>query len=56
MNDRGTNSNPAEGVDYPFNEMIHVDAGTVDLGKPRDFPSYGWDNEYGNRAVEGRYT
>jgi hypothetical protein len=55
-NDRGTNSNPAEGVDYPFNEMIHVDAGTVDLGKPRDFPSYGWDNEYGNRAVEGRYT
>ena len=24
---------------------------TVTLGKPRDFPSFGWDNEYGSRAV-----
>jgi putative 4-mercaptohistidine N1-methyltranferase len=24
---------------------------TVDLGKPADFPSYGWDNEYGERKV-----
>ena len=31
--------------------MIHVDASSVDLGKPADFPSYGWDNEYGHRLV-----
>ena len=29
------------------NEMITVPEGTVRFGKPVDFPSYGWDNEYG---------
>jgi formylglycine-generating enzyme required for sulfatase activity/SAM-dependent methyltransferase len=24
----------------------------VELGKPHDFPSFGWDNEYGTRTVE----
>eukprot|EP00929_Paragymnodinium_shiwhaense_P107891 TRINITY_DN74234_c0_g1_i1.p1 TRINITY_DN74234_c0_g1~~TRINITY_DN74234_c0_g1_i1.p1 ORF type:complete len:941 (+),score=278.77 TRINITY_DN74234_c0_g1_i1:104-2824(+) len=43
---------PEEGVDYPKNEMIGVSGGSVELGKPRDFPSYGWDNEYGHRQVE----
>eukprot|EP00536_Pseudo-nitzschia_multiseries_P011021 jgi/Psemu1/289448/fgenesh1_pg.356_\ len=46
-------SNPVEGVDYPPNKMISVDRShTVDLGKPADFPSYGWDNEYGERTVQ----
>jgi 5-histidylcysteine sulfoxide synthase/putative 4-mercaptohistidine N1-methyltranferase len=45
-------SNPVEGVDYPQNKMISVKKDNVDLGKPANFPSYGWDNEYGERTVE----
>jgi len=47
-------SNPVPGKDYPaMNNMIPVDAsGSVDLGKPADFPSFGWDNEYGERRVD----
>lgn len=29
--------------------MIEVPAQTVKISKPRDFPSFGWDNEYGER-------
>jgi len=44
---------PREGIDYPSNRMIAVrDKGRVDLGKPADFPSFGWDNEYGERHVD----
>lgn len=46
-------SNPIEGVDYPANKMVAVDTPSrVDLGKPADFPSFGWDNEYGERQVD----
>lgn len=45
-------SNPVEGVHYPKNRMIPVTKETVDLGKPADFPSFGWDNEYGERNVD----
>ena len=38
---------PTAGVDYPRNDLVRVAAGTVTLGKPREVPSYGWDNEYG---------
>ena len=34
------------------NRYIEVPAGKVELGKPRDFPAYGWDNEFGNEEVE----
>lgn len=43
---------PVAGENYPVNEMIPVPAQTVTVGKPRDFPSYGWDNEYGNRTFD----
>jgi len=43
---------PKEGTDFPKNEMLPVASGTVKIGKPRDFPSYGWDNEYGERTVQ----
>lgn len=43
---------PLEGVDYPKNSMVPVEGRAVHLGKPLDFPSYGWDNEYGERTVE----
>jgi putative 4-mercaptohistidine N1-methyltranferase len=38
-------------VDYPTNKMIPVNSYVIDLGKPASFPSYGWDNEYGERTV-----
>jgi 5-histidylcysteine sulfoxide synthase len=34
------------------NAMVENAGGRVALGKPRDFPSFGWDNEYGARDVE----
>ena len=36
----------------PVNALITVPAGRATLGKPRDFPSFGWDNEYGRRDVD----
>lgn len=41
---------PLSGVHYPVNEMIAVPETAVTIGKPRDFPSFGWDNEYGQRT------
>jgi len=29
------------------NEFVRVAGGKISFGKPGDFPSYGWDNEYG---------
>ncbi|KAL3905288.1 MAG: hypothetical protein SGILL_009738, partial [Bacillariaceae sp.] len=51
-NQKSPASNPEEGVHYPQNAMIAVNKETVDLGKPADFPSYGWDNEYGERSLD----
>ena len=42
------NTRPQPGVHYPAqNPMVSVGATSVRLGKPRDWPSFGWDNEYG---------
>ena len=35
----------------PLNDLIAVPAQTVAIGKPRDFPTFGFDNEYGMRTV-----
>jgi hypothetical protein len=29
------------------NPFVSVEAQDVTFGKPKEFPSYGWDNEYG---------
>lgn len=34
--------------------LLSVEAGDVTLGKPVDWPSYGWDNEYGSRTFHVR--
>jgi 5-histidylcysteine sulfoxide synthase len=52
--EKSCNHPPQEGVDYPANQMIAVPAGEVKLGKPQDWPSFGWDNEYGQRASRVR--
>ncbi len=40
----------------PCNDLppsqVSVPAGVAVLGKPVDFPSFGWDNEYGVRKVD----
>jgi 5-histidylcysteine sulfoxide synthase len=41
---------PVVGVHYPVNQMVSVPETTVTIGKPREFPSFGWDNEYGERT------
>lgn len=45
-------SAPTAGKDFPTNEMLKVAGGPVSLGKPDDFPSFGWDNEYGKKEIE----
>ena len=43
---------PVAGKDFPKNEMIAVPEMEVHLGKDqKKVPSYGWDNEYGSKAV-----
>lgn len=34
------------------NEFVKIPAGMAAVGKPNDFPSYGWDNEYGLAEVK----
>jgi hypothetical protein len=34
--------------------LVAVEAGEVVLGKPANFPSFGWDNEYGCRSFNVR--
>lgn len=43
---------PVAGVDYPAEEWISMPGGRVKVGKPLDFPSFGWDNEYGERTIQ----
>ncbi len=40
---------PVAGLHYPAeNPLIEVQATTVTLGKPEQWPTFGWDNEYGH--------
>ena len=41
---------PVPGVHFPINELIEMDSSTVAIGKKTDYPSFGWDNEYGERT------
>lgn len=45
-------TSPEEGVDFPRNVPLPVPGAVVEIGKPDDFPSYGWDNEWGSRTVQ----
>ena len=43
---------PTEGIDYPSNDKrLDVVGENVELGKPLEYPSFGWDNEYGRKMV-----
>lgn len=39
---KASGSEPIQGKDYPANEFIEVNSTVVNLGKPVDFPSFGW--------------
>lgn len=56
LHDSATNTKgwvaPEEGKNYPRNELLDAAGGPVAIGKPDDFPSFGWDNEYGSRNVD----
>ena len=41
-----------EVTDAPKNDMIPIEGGLVRLGKPKEHPLYGWDNEYGTDEIE----
>ena len=47
------NAPPGKGV-HPPNPLAPVEGQSLVLGKPRDWPSYGWDNEYGERHAHVR--
>lgn len=49
--DASTALRPRPGTDYPVLTLRDVAATRITLGKPADWPSYGWDNEYGSRSV-----
>ena len=38
---------PISGDPVSSNPLIEIAEQSVSLGKPENFPSYGWDNEYG---------
>ena len=44
--------NPQQKKDYPENEELVCAEKTVTLGKPPTWPSFGWDNEYGDRKTK----
>ena len=54
QNEQSTNVTLCAGIDYPVNEMLAVSAKSVSLGKPKDWPSYGWDNEYGEGKTQSQ--
>ncbi|HIJ81691.1 MAG TPA: 5-histidylcysteine sulfoxide synthase [Desulfuromonadales bacterium] len=40
-----------ESGEPPANQLLDVSGGTVTLGKTKDHPLYGWDNEYGHHEA-----
>ncbi len=42
----------SEAGEPPLNQLLPVPGGTVRLGKTKDHPLYGWDNEYGSHQAE----
>eukprot|EP00117_Sycon_ciliatum_P001733 scpid25193/ scgid7267/ Meiotically up-regulated gene 158 protein len=46
---KDSSDTPTPGKDYQPAEMIPVSSTSISIHKPDDFPSFGWDNEYGRR-------
>jgi 5-histidylcysteine sulfoxide synthase/putative 4-mercaptohistidine N1-methyltranferase len=50
----GVSEHPAPPPAAAAPELVKIPGGSLNLGKPRDWPGYGWDNEYGERHAEVR--
>ena len=46
---------PLLASNFPQNQYIEVGPSSVALGKPEDWPTFGWDNEYGADEREVEY-
>ncbi len=44
--------NPTEGNEFPQNPWVKKSASNVTIGKAEEFPTFGWDNEYGQRQTQ----
>jgi len=42
---------PQVGYDYPENTFVEHPGGTITIGKDLDYPTFGWDNEYGKKTL-----
>ena len=42
------NHEPVSGIDFPVNKLEDISEQEIRLGKPREWPTFGWDNEYGS--------
>ncbi len=51
MNSNEGSFPPVMNEDYPSNSLAQVEAANVTYGKQNDWPTYGWDNEYGSRSA-----
>jgi len=40
------------GMKSSTNNLVKINGAKVTLGKPKDFPTFGWDNEYGYEIVD----
>ena len=49
---RSLRGRSAPNGEAPANELLAVSGGPVVLGKPKDHPLYGWDNEFGHHRAE----
>ena len=38
---------PEINISYPQNQLVNIDQQEIELGKPENHPTFGWDNEYG---------
>lgn len=50
--EKAVTGQPRAGTAYPSNRFISVPEGLARLGKPKEWPSYGWDNEYGEKNLK----
>lgn len=44
-------NHPQEEIHYPRNTLIDISKTQIQIGKSKDWPTYGWDNEYGRMDI-----
>lgn len=52
VDEEDSSLSPVAGCNYPQNSFASIASQEVRIGKPVDWPTYGWDNEYGQRGAD----